>query len=396
MKKVAFVVQRYGTEVNGGAETLARQLAEKLSKNYEVDVLTTKALDYITWADYYKEDCEVINGVTVKRFSVDKTRDIKKFSKLCKKVLENDTHTIEQEQAWFDEQGPFTPKLIQYIKANKDTYDVFIFMTYLYYTTVKGLPEVSEKAVLIPTAHDEAPVYLKTFKQIFTMPKGIFYLTHEECEFTQKLFHNENVVNNGGAGGSGIELPNKVNPDYIKSKYGITDYVLYAGRIDVSKGCKELFKFFKKYKRHNKNNIKLVLIGKEVMKVPRNSNIISLGFVSEQEKYDIMAGAKMLIMPSAFESLSIVALEALALGVPIICNGKCDVLKGHCERSNAGLYYNDYKSFESSINKMIDTLDNDISKKQEIYNNAVRYISDNYTWDIIMKKFDEVIQVCSK
>lgn len=396
MKKVAFVVQRYGTEVNGGAETLARQLAMQLSKNYDVDILTTKALDYITWEDYYEKDCEVIDGVNVKRFSVDKTRDIKKFSKLCKKVLDNETHILEQEQAWFDEQGPFTPKLIQYIKDNKDNYDVFIFMTYLYYTTVKGLPEVKDKAILIPTAHDEAPVYLKTFKDIFTMPKGIFYLTHEECEFTQKLFHNENVINNNGFGGSGIELPAKVNPDYIKNKYNITDYVIYAGRIDVSKGCKEMFKFFKKYKRHNKNNIKLVLIGKEVMKVPKSSNIISLGFVSEQEKYDIMAGAKMLIMPPAFESLSIVALESLALGVPIICNGKCDVLKGHCERSNAGLYYKDYKGFESAINNMINILDNDVVKRKEIHNNAVKYISDNYTWESIMGRFNEVIQLCSR
>ena len=157
-----------------------------------------------------------------------------------------------------------------------------------------------------------------------------------------------------------------------------------------------MFKFFKKYKRHNKNNIKLVLIGKEVMKVPKSSNIISLGFVSEQEKYDIMAGAKMLIMPSAFESLSIVALESLALGVPIICNGKCDVLKGHCERSNAGLYYKDYKGFESAINNMINILDNDVVKRKEIHNNAVKYISDNYTWESIMGRFNEVIQLCSR
>ena len=68
MKKVAFVVQRYGTEVNGGAETLARQLAMQLSKNYDVDILTTKALDYITWEDYYEKDCEVIDGVNVKSF----------------------------------------------------------------------------------------------------------------------------------------------------------------------------------------------------------------------------------------------------------------------------------------------------------------------------------------
>ena len=138
MKKVAFVVQRYGTEVNGGAETLARQLAMQLSKNYDVDILTTKALDYITWEDYYEKDCEVIDGVNVKRFSVDKTRDIKKFSKLCKKVLDNETHILEQEQAWFDEQGPFTPKLIQYIKDNKESINTSVQVSFVDNTLIKS------------------------------------------------------------------------------------------------------------------------------------------------------------------------------------------------------------------------------------------------------------------
>lgn len=396
MKKVAFVVQRYGAEVNGGAETLARQMAEHLNKEYDVSVLTTKALDYITWEDYYKEDYEVINQVRVRRFPVDKPRNIKEFSRLCKKVLDNEKHTLAMEEEWFDKQGPYSPGLIQYIKDNKDNYDVFIFMTYLYYTTVKGLPAVKDKAVLIPTAHDEAPVYLKTFREIFNMPRGIFYLTHEECEFTQKLFNNSNIINNNGYGGSGIEIPDSVNADFIKDKYGIEDYIVYAGRIDVSKGCKELFKYFKKYKRHNKNNLKLVLIGKEVMRVPHNSNIISLGFVSEQEKYDVMAGARALIMPSAFESLSIVVLEALGLGIPVICNGKCDVLKGHCKRSGAGIAYEDYRQFEAAINRVINEIDSDENLCRTIRNNAMEYVRNNYTWDIIMKRFNEVIEACAR
>lgn len=396
MKKVAFVVQRYGAEVNGGAETLARQMAEHLNKEYDVSVLTTKALDYITWEDYYKEDYEVINQVRVRRFPVDKPRNIKEFSRLCKKVLDNEKHTLAMEEEWFDKQGPYSPGLIQYIKDNKDNYDVFIFMTYLYYTTVKGLPVVKDKAVLIPTAHDEAPVYLKIFREIFNMPRGIFYLTHEECEFTQKLFNNSNIINNNGYGGSGIEIPDSVNADFIKDKYGIEDYIVYAGRIDVSKGCKELFKYFKKYKRHNKNNLKLVLIGKEVMRVPHNSNIISLGFVSEQEKYDVMAGARALIMPSAFESLSIVVLEALGLGIPVICNGKCDVLKGHCKRSGAGIAYEDYRQFEAAINRVINEIGSDEDLCRTIRNNAMEYVRNNYTWDIIMKRFNEVIEACAR
>lgn len=132
------------------------------------------------------------------------------------------------------------------------------------------------------------------------------------------------------------------------------------------------------------------------MRVPHNSNIISLGFVSEQEKYDVMAGARALIMPSAFESLSIVVLEALGLGIPVICNGKCDVLKGHCKRSGAGIAYEDYRQFEVMINRVINEIGSDEDLCRAIRNNAMEYVRNNYTWDIIMKRFNEVIEACAR
>ena len=51
--RVAIVVQRYGVEVNGGAELHARTIAELLHEDVDVTVLTTCALDYRTWADHY-------------------------------------------------------------------------------------------------------------------------------------------------------------------------------------------------------------------------------------------------------------------------------------------------------------------------------------------------------
>ncbi|MDO5403154.1 MAG: glycosyltransferase [Eubacteriales bacterium] len=388
MKKMAFVVQRYGAEVNGGAETLAREMVEHLSSDFDVEVLTTKAADYITWENSYQNDIDCINGIKVRRFDVPNPRNIKKFIKCSNSVIENPKHTLEQEKEWFNLQGPFVPALIQFISEHSDDYDVFVFMTYLYYTTVKGLPKVAEKSVLIPTAHDEPPIYLKTFEKIFKMPKGIFYLTHEEQEFVEKKFHNADIINNGGVGGSGVDVPVSTNKNFISDKYGVTEYILYAGRIDVSKGCKELFRFFLRYKRHNRNNVKLVMIGRPVIRIPRSKNILSLGFVSEQEKYDIMSGAKLLIMPSEFESLSIVVLEALALGVPVMCNGKCHVLKGHCERSKAGETYTDYSEFENVMNKM--TAAGYIT--EQLKANAVSYIKNNYTWDIIINKFKDVVK----
>jgi glycosyltransferase involved in cell wall biosynthesis len=300
---------------------------------------------------------------------------------------------MEQELTWFDMQGPKTSDLIRYIEQHAQEYDAFLFMTYLYYTTVKGLEKVAEKAILIPTAHDEPPIYLETFEKIFTIPKALFYLTQEERDFVEAKFHNGSILNNDGFGGAGIEVPDKVNPDKMNQQYQVPEYIVYAGRIDQSKGCAELFHYFLRYKRHNKNNVKLVLMGKPVMRIPKNKNIISLGFVSEECKYDIMSGAKLLVMPSEFESLSIVVLEALALAVPVLCNGKCEVLKGHCDRSKAGLYYQGYKEFEAKLNGLL----SNEQQRLEMGNRGTVYVKEYYTWEKIMNRLvDMVEQVISQ
>jgi len=75
--------------------------------------------------------------------------------------------------------------------------------------------------------------------------------------------------------------------------------MVYAGRIDEAKGCKELFDYFLRYKKENQNDLKLVMMGKPVIPIPKSDDIVSLGFVSDQEKFDVMSGAKFLIMPSS-------------------------------------------------------------------------------------------------
>ena len=391
-KKLAFVVQRYGLEVNGGAEVLSRELVEHLSNIYDIEVLTTKAVEYTTWANEYAADEEVINGVKVRRFGVEHPRDLKKFEKLCGKVMGSAPHTMEDEAEWFDMQGPYVPNLIDYIEAHADDYDAFIFMTYLYYTTVKGLPKVKDKAILISTAHDEPPIYLKTFDELFRMPKAFFYLTVEEKKFVERKFRNAHIINNNGLGGSGVEVPEHIDSEKFKKERNIPNYMVYTGRIDEMKGCRELFEFFLRYKKENDNDLKLVMMGKPVIPIPKSEDIISLGFVSEQEKYDVMAGAKFLIMSSPYESLSIVVLEALTLSVPVLCNGKCDVLKGHCTRSNAGLYYKNYYEFEGCVNYML-------SHKEEMSlmgQNGVSNVEENYTWDKIVNRFVDIVEQVAK
>ena len=186
MKKLALVVQRYGLEVNGGAELLMRQMAEHLNGKYDVEVLTTKAVDYLTWKDEYEKNNEVINGVLVRRFGVKKPRSIKRFGHLSM-LIDKPFNMHFLEDKWVDSQGPYCPELIEYIKANKDKYDVFVFMTYLYYTTVRGIKEVADKSILIPTAHDEPTIYYDVYKDVFTKPSGIFYCTVTEKNLSDMI-----------------------------------------------------------------------------------------------------------------------------------------------------------------------------------------------------------------
>ena len=390
MKKIALVNQRYGLEVNGGSEYYTRLIAEKLVGIYEVHVITTKAIDYMTWEDTYTADEEIINGVHVHRFSVDYPRNQKLFEQINQKIREADYPSTEEEEQWAKAQGPVSSALIEYIRENHDQYFVFIFITYLYYNTIAGLPVVEDKSILIPTAHDEPFIYFNIYKKIFNAPKAIIYLTEEEKSFVNRVFYNSWIRHETTA--IGMTIPDELHPKEFCDKLGIKDYVIYVGRIDINKGCNILFQYFLEYKRRNPGNLKLVLMGKKVFDIPKSPDIINLGFVSEKEKFDGIAGAKALILPSPFESLSISALEALGAGTPVIVNGYCEVLKGHCIRSNAGLYYQSFFEFEGCLNYIL-------NHKREwncMSRQGLDYIHDNYRWDVVLKKFEDLIESVGK
>ena len=389
MKKIAFVVQRYGEEVNGGAELHCRQYAERMKDKYDVEVLTTCAIDYVTWADEYPEGKCSVNGVTVRRFKVAHERNSEEFNKLSSELVSKQKQGREYELQWMDCQGPASTDLIEYIKTHKSEYDVFVFYTYIYYQTFFGMQVAADKTVLMPTAHDEWPIYFGIYKDVFTRARAIFYNTVEEKEFVEKLFHNENIPNNGGHGGVGVDLPAQVDANRFKNKYGLDDYIIYVGRIDESKGCDELFSYFEKYKESHSVSTKLVLLGKSVIDIPARDDVVSLGFVSDEDKFDGIAGAKLLILPSHYESLSMVVLEAMSLGVPVIVNGKCEVLKGHCERSNAGLYYTNYEELEEALTSLLSNPELCACMGER----GKKYVEDNYNWDRIFEGMDKLIEI---
>ncbi|MBR3356630.1 MAG: glycosyltransferase family 4 protein [Solobacterium sp.] len=385
-KKICFVIQRYGKEVNGGAELLCREMAEHLSRYYDVSVMTSRAKDYITWKNEYTANEEVINGIRVYRFSAVQERDRKKTDPLNAVFRKEVCGNEAKETEWLIAQGPYCPDLAEALKREKDSYDAFIFFTYLYWTTVAGLPEVADKAILVPTAHDEQYIFMKSLQKIFRECAGIIYLTEAERRLCERIFHNGDVPH--VVGGCGIEVPAVTDAEGTREKYDLGNYITYVGRVDEGKLVPVLVKYFEEYKKRNASDLKLVLCGRESIKLKKSEHIVSLGFVPEQEKYDVMAGALCLVLPSRFESLSMVVLESMALGVPAVVNAACEVTRDHCVLSNGGLYYRDYFEFEGILNRLQERPE----ERKMIGLAGQKYVSERYSWDTVLKQIRELIE----
>ena len=389
--RIAFVCQRYGLEVNGGAELYCRQVAEKLTELYDVTIYTTCAVDYVTWSNYYANMEEDINGVHVKRFPVSQERDNVEFGKIHEYVMTHPNHTAAKEEEWVQKQGPVCDALLECLDQERHQYQAILFMTYLYYLTVKGSMKDYDNAILIPTVHDEPPVYLRIYDKVFAAAKGIAWNTEEERAFARKRFpfikNTPEIMT-----GIGIEGPQAVLPD-LPDTIKNTRYVVYAGRIDESKGCGEMFDFFLRYKQeHAGSSLKLVLMGKPVLKVPSHPDIISLGFVSEEMKFAVMEQAVALLLHSRFESLSMVVLESMYMSRPVLVTGKCEVLKGHCVRSNAGLYFGTYEEFSGALDYLL----THPLEYEQMRVNGKEYVNTNYRWEVIVDKYRQIIETVGK
>lgn len=379
--KIAVVVQRYGADINGGAELHARYIAEHLARHVQVEVLTTCARDYITWANDYPAGESVADGVTVRRYPVSHPRDPKAFGEWSARVFDT-RHSVNDELAWLDAEGPTSPALVRDLTARQAEFEFVLFFSARYYHAYHGARAVPGKAILVPTAERDEVLGLGIFPPLFRGVRGFMYNSPEERALLQAAAGTDEVP--GVVVGVGSEVPGATHPHRFRQKTGIHERTaIYIGRIDENKGCVELFDFWQRYAEITPGGLTLVLIGTPILPIPQHPRIRHLGFVSDQEKYDALAAAEFLIMPSYFESLSMVALEAWALGKPVLANGRCDVLRGQASRSNAGLYYENYAEFVEAVR----VLDGSPGVAASLGRNGSQFFRANYAWPVIEKKY---------
>jgi glycosyltransferase involved in cell wall biosynthesis len=388
--KIAFVVQRYGTEILGGSEYHCRLIAERMAARHEVEVLTTCARDYITWANEYPEGSERINGVTVRRFANKETRDIEAFNRYSEWIFHN-PHTREDEMWWLEQQGPWCPPLLDYLGGHAQAYDAVIFFTYLYAPTVLGLQIAAERSILVPTAHNEPAIHLDIYKELFTRPKAIAFNTEVEKAFLKATFDIRAVAEE--TVGCGVDLlgGRTETADTRQNTLPAGPFLLYGGRIDAGKGCDQLLDFFGTYKDEG-GPATLVLMGAKLMPLPEVPWVRYAGLLSEADRLRALESATIVVVPSPFESLSLLALEAMAVRKPVLCNARADVLVDHCRRSNAGLFYSTREEFVECIHLLLA----ESALREQMGRNGKRYVDANYSWNVIMTKYDTLMAALPK
>ena len=379
--KLAIVVQRYGADINGGAELHARYVAERLSRHVGVEVLTTCARDYITWRNALPPGGDAVNGVPVRRFPVRRERDPAEFGRRSQQVFER-RHSIRDELKWLQAEGPTSPALVTFLRRNPSRYDFVVFFSYRYYHACHGVGATPSRAVLVPTAERDPALGLAVSARTFRNVRAVMYNSHEERALIHGVARNQHVPS--VIVGVGSEVRNDASAERFRERTGIKGpFALYVGRIDQNKGCAELFDFFRRYAGEVSPRMQLVLAGAPVMAIPEHPRIRHLGFVSDERKYDAMAAADALLMPSYYESLSMVTLEAWAMRLPVLVNGRCDVLRGQAIRANAGLYYESYEEFAETLR----LLETERGLRAALGTNGRAYFERHYTWRVVEGKY---------
>jgi len=395
--KIGIVVQRYGTNINGGAEFHARMLAEKLAEKHQVTVFTTRSESYIHWDNRLPGGRQTVNGIEVHRFeSAEKDpvlahryyrrlRQLSKISNLLRRA--GWYHLAEHKRLeaplwfgrWLRHQGPYTPALVDHLKKVADQYDAFIFFTYLYYPTHAGLRKIGQKSIFIPTAHPEKPFYFPGYRHGFARTGWIMYNTPGEKELVEKT-HPAARQKPHDIAGIGLKTL-RFEPG---EKPLDSPYFVYIGRIDRAKNVHRLIAYFKRFARHK--DVKLVLIGKaEDFATESDPQIIFTGFVSDSEKNNWLYHSRGLIIPSRHESLSLVTLEAMQMGIPVVANRQSQVLRDHIRLSEAGKTYKGYRSFKKALNELLAL---DEKQREEWARKGREYVEKNYRWEPILEKFD--------
>ncbi len=391
MKKLGFVIPWHGPKIPGGAEMALREVTEHLHQaGVELEILATCVKEFTSdWNEnYYQPGLTVEDGIPVRRFKVRK-RNVAAFDAVNMKLMQGQSLSASEEETFIREMVN-SPDMYKYISSHSDEYSLFVYIPYMFGPTYYGCKACPEKAVMIPCFHEEAYAYMNIFKEAFSKVRGMIFNAEPERKLAERIYNLENV--NLVVPGLGMNTNLVCDGDRFRAKFDIDEpFILYAGRKDVGKNIYTLIRYFEEYKKRCPSNLKLVLIGGGNVNIPRSiaKDVIDLGFVDVQDKYDAYAAAAVLCQPSKHESFSYVIMESWLCGRPVLVHNDCEVTKDFAIRSKGGLYFSDYFEFEGCMNYLKEHPE----VAAQMGQNGREFVLGNFAWDVVVKKYTDFFKM---
>jgi glycosyltransferase involved in cell wall biosynthesis len=334
-----------------------------------VEVLTTCSRDYQSWANHYSAGVSRDGPVTVRRFESVQRRQWRLFgwmSGILFRLARIVPLPAFVEREWAVQQGPCCPDLLRYLDCRRAHYDAFLFFTCLYYPTVCGLPLVKDRAVLAPTAHDEPALRFALYRRALQAPRALVFQSEFEREFVHRRFGNSHLP--WVTAGAGVELGEASPPE---------NWLLFVGRIEVGKGCLELFDAVRS------SGVELVVAGPAAVQIP--AHVRYEGVVSEAHKRELLSRCRAVVVPSVMESLSILALEGWAFGKPVVARRGTPVAR-MVEECEGGVVFESWSEFGEAIR----TLQPGMGERGR------KYVAERFTWERVVSRYRDMIELVIK
>ena len=383
--KLALTIPRYDPESAGGAEVLAKALVEHLAAaGHEIEVLTTCARSHETWANELEPGPCTVGGITVRRFAVNGGRDLEALAELHDRIHAFEELSFDEEKRWMSN-GVSSEALYGHLHEVRDDFDAFVFIPYVFGTTYWGAQVVSDRSVLVPCLHNEPYAHMKIFRELFDTVKGVMFNTEPERDLGIEMFDLPDAK--VGVVGMGFEAAAEYEAERFRRTYKIRDpFLLYSGWREPGKNTPLLLDYFRAFKRHNKNRLRLVFLGSGPLELHSSDRryVSDLGYVSEQDKHDACAAATAFVQPSVNESLSIVLMESWLAGRPVVVHAGCAVTSWHARRSQGGLPFGTYFEFEEVLNLLLERPE----LADRLGRNGRAYVEREYSWAACLERFE--------
>jgi glycosyltransferase involved in cell wall biosynthesis len=385
--RVAFVVQRYGAEVAGGAEALCRDTARALVRAGEdVTVLTTTARDYLSWQPFYPAGDWMDDGVRVRRFAVDPPNPKRSADLVRHLGLSPGDPALEAE--WAKAQGPVSRDMLRALGERENPHDAVACWTYLYATSQLSMPLVRDRAVLVPLAHEEPMLRFTLNRGVIRMAKALAFMTPEERRLVEDTAGVEHVP--GVVVGAGLDPSPDGDAARARRELALPRrFALYLGRVDAAKGVDALIRAHADYRAQG-GELGLVLAGREAPGMSIPDWVTTTGFISDQQRADLLAAAEVVVLPSPYESLSLVALEAWRAGRPTLGNARAQVVAGQTARSGGGLLYTGPETYDRQLTRLAAT-----PSEREAMGKSGRAFAADWTWDACVARWQQVLHMAA-